>query len=451
MPRRKDSIVPSDDNNEMLSNDTGIDETIVSEPVTRPLPPNPDLLRGDPMAELFGPGSTLKMVGNPEEDEIPDEIRGLIESNGLSSRDFTCILKEVPAGCTADVLDNTSASVYIRSWKRSIPSLEYIAKEHGPGAYILVLSWVQRDPETSVRKTRREVVPVVISEKCSGEHKKHLLDKKINEAAATGEKVRGVLIEKTIEGQLVDAITGKNNDQKQQQTPKEYIAEIMDTVRMMGLPVGGAVAPAKGIEWDKILPAVVPVITAFLTMQQNSEQRRSDENNKMFMLMLSQQQQASNQLMEMLKLQAQKPAGENPLKDMQHMIMNALDIKQLLNPPQETLSDKIFRVVEGVVPQILTIAANASQNHQPPKGPIVEMAKGYVQQDPDFNKLKSDPVEMCKFVSKLDDRIGWENADIILGVVGWERPAQCVRDPAKRGPANDGISDGEIDDVVPQD
>lgn len=450
MPRRKDTPPPSDDN-EMFPPENDNDETSVSAPMQLPPKPNPELLKGDPMAELFGPGSTLKMIGNEAEDEIPEEIRGLIEENGLSKRDFTCILKEIPAGCTTDNVDNTSASVYVRSWKRSIPSMEYIAREHGPGAYILVLSWQVYDHEAGSRRMRREVVPVMISEKCAGEHKKHLLDKKINDAAATGEKVRSVLIEKTIEGQLVDAITGKNNEQKPQQTPKEYIAEIMDTVRMMGLPVGGAAVPVQRIEWDKILPAVVPLITGFLSMQQNAEQRRIEESNKMFMLLLSQNQNSSSQLMEMLKIQAMKPAGENPLKDMQAMIMNALDIKQLLNPPQETLSDKIFRVVEGVVPQILTIAANASQNHQAPKGPIVDMAKGYVQSDPDFNKLKSDPVEMIKFVSKLDDRIGWENADIILGVVGWERPVQCVRDPGKRHPPAQHIEDGEIDEVAPQD
>jgi hypothetical protein len=297
---------------------------------------------------------------------------------------------------------------------------------------------------------RREVVPIVISDKCAGDHKKHMLDKKINDAAATGEKVRGVLIEKTIEGQLVDAITGKSKEAEKQQSPKEYIAEIMDTVRMMGLPVGGA-TQAPRIEWDKILPAVVPLVTAFLQMNQAAEQRRVEESNKMFMLLLSQNQSSSSQLMEMLKIQAMKPTGENPLKEMQTLIMNALDIKQLLNPPQETLADKIFRVVENVVPQILTIAANASQTHQQPKGPMVDVAKMYVKSDPDFSKLKNDPAEMAKFVNKLDDRIGWENADIILKVVEWDRPPQCERDPGKRYAPKEDIEDAQTDDPAPQD
>lgn len=451
MARRKEQFrdpTETSDSSIPENNDTGgIDETI-EEPISdtpAPRAPNPEFVKMDPMAELFGPGSNLKMIGDVEADEMPDEIRGLIEENGLSKRDFSCVLKEVPAGSNSENADSSMYSVYIKAWKRAIPSLDYIAREHGPGNYVLVLSWQVHDRESGTRKMRREIVPVMISDKCASEHKKHLLDKKINEAAATGEKVRGVLIEKTIEGQLVDAITGKKEETKQQ-TPKEYIAEIMETVRMMGLPVGGATAPVR-IEWDKILPAVVPLVTAFLTMQQNTEQRRIDESNKMFMLLLSQNQNASSQLMEMLKIQAMKPQGENPLKDMQAMIMNALDIKQLLNPPQETLADKIFRVVESVVPQVLTIAANASQKHEQPKGPMVEMAKAYVRSDPDFSKLKSDPAEMMKFVQKLDDRIGWENADIILNVVEWDRPPQCVRDPMKRyAPKDVGIEDGQIDD-----
>lgn len=450
MARRKDPFPTEPENiseNQETQNEPQ-DDTVDQNPPTRQ--PNPAILRNDPMAEMFGPGSTLKMIGNPDEDEMPDEIRGLIEQNGLSKRDFSCVLKEIPAGHSTESVDSSNTSVYIRAWKRSIPSFEYIAREHGPGSYILVLSWQAYDSDSNLRKMRREIVPIVISDKCAGEHKKHMLDKKINDAAATGEKVRGVLIEKTIEGQLVDAITGKSKEAEKQQSPKEYIAEIMDTVRMMGLPVGGA-TQAPRIEWDKILPAVVPLVTAFLQMNQAAEQRRVEESNKMYMLLLSQNQSSSSQLMEMLKIQAMKPTGENPLKEMQTLIMNALDIKQLLNPPQETLADKIFRVVENVVPQILTIAANASQTHQQPKGPMVDVAKMYVKNDPNFSKLKNDPAEMAKFVNKLDDRIGWENADIILKVVEWDRPPQCERDPEKRYAPKEDIEDAQTDDPAPQD
>lgn len=410
-------------------------------PVRRTLPPNPDILKRDPMAEIFGPGSTMTMVGDPD-DEMPDEIRSIIEENGLSKRDFACVLKEILTGTTGDSVDGSANTVYVKGWKRSIPSMEYIAKEHGPGSYVLVLSWRYIDRENNVHRMKREMVPIQISEKCASDYRKHQLDKKIKDASATGTKVREALVEKTIEGQLINAITDGNRDDKKQ-SPKEYLEEIMGTVKMLGLPIGGFGAPARTIDWEKILAVAVPGLTALFGVLQNASQRRADEQNKLFMMMMSQNQNASGQVIEMYKTLAMKPAMDNPLKELQQMVMSAMDIKELMNPQKETLSDKIFKVVEMVAPQILQIAANAAQTHQPPRGPAVDVAKMYVKANPDFEKLKNDPAEMMKFVERLDDRIGWENADVVLGVVDWQRPTNCVRDPAKRYPPQTNAENAE--------
>jgi hypothetical protein len=413
--------------------------------------PNPEILKRDPMAEMFGPGSTLRQLGDPD-DEMPDEIRGLIEENGLSKREFMCTLKGIPAGTLGETVDNSTQSVYIKAWKRTIPTSEYIAREYGPGNYVLILTWRSMNPDDRTSVAKRETVSITISEKCAAEYKKYQLDKKINEASTTGSKVRDALVEKTIEGQLISAITGKDGSDQPKQTPKEYIEEIMGTVKMLGLNVGGFGAPVKqGIEWDKILPAVIPLATAALGFLQSSAQRRQEEQMKLFMMMMGQNQSASNQVIDMYKTIATKPPVDNPLKELQQMVMSAMDIKEMMNPAKETLSDKIFRVVEMVAPQILTIAAQAQATKQPPHGPAVDMAKMYVNANPDFEKLKNDPAEMKKFVDRLDDRIGWENADVVLTVVEWPRPAYCPRDPNKRFPAQQTAEDAEIDEEQGQD
>jgi hypothetical protein len=415
-------------------------------------PPNPVVMKNDPMAELFGPGSTIKQIGDPD-DEMPDEIRGVIEENGLARKDFQCVLKSIPDGTLNESVDNSSISVYIRAWKRSIPTMDFIAREYGPGNYILVLSWRVVDREEGISKNRREVVPIAISDKCAAEYKKHQLNKKISDASDTGTKVREAIVEKTIEGQLISALTGGKEDHEKKQSPKEYLEELMGTVKMLGLPVGGfggGGAPTR-IEWEKYLPAIMTGATALLGVLQQASARRAEEQNKLFMLMLSQNQNSSQQMMEMVKIQATKPAADNPLKDLQQMVMSAMDIKQMMNPEKETVSDKIFRVVEMVAPQILTIAATAAQNQQPPRGPAVDIAKMYVKSNPDFEKLKNDPAEMVKFVQRLDERIGWENADVVLAVVEWGRPQNCPRDPAKRYPPQDQAVDAQTEDIAPQD
>lgn len=420
-------------------------QEIVSDPPPRQLPPNPEVLKMDPMAELFGPGSTIRQIGDPD-DDMPDEIRGVIEENGLAKRDFQCILKEIPQGSLNESGDGSANSVYVRAWKRAIPTSEYIAKEHGPGSYILVLSWRSRNAEGTAVVPRRETIPIIISEKCATEYRKYQLSKKINEASETGTKVRDALVEKTIEGQLISAITGKD-EAKKNQTPKEYLEEIMSTVKMLGLPVGGLGAQPimPKIEWDKVLPAVATATTALIGILQQASQRRTEEQNKLFMLLLSQNQNASSQLTEVYKtLALAKPtSADNPLKELQQMVLSAMDIKEMMNPPKETVADKIFRMVEMIIPQILTIAAQAQAAQTSPKGPLVDMAKSYVNSSPDFEKLKSNPDEMAAFVEKLDNRIGWENADVILKVVEWERPPECVRDPSKRYPPQKQAVDAE--------
>ena len=453
IPENNDVIMDAPQSFDDMDDDGIIRE--VKEPIQAsneiPLPlsrrPDPRVMKMDPMAEMFGPGSTLRQLGDPD-DEMPDEVRALIEENGLAKRDFSCVLKEVPPGSLSDGQDGSAHSVYIKGWKRTIPTPEYIAREHGPGSYLLVLSWRARNEEGSAVIPKREMVPIVISEKCATEYKKHQLNKKINDAADTGTKVRDAIVEKTIEGQLISAITGKDGDDGKKQTPKEYIEEVMNTVKMLGLPVGGFGTPmTQKIEWDKILPALIPLATAALGYMQSTSQRRAEEQTKMFMLMMSQNQNASTQVIDMYKTLALKPPSENPLKELQTLVMSALDIKEMLNPPKETLSDKIFRVVEMVAPQILTIATQAAQTHQPPQGPAVDIAKIYVKGNPDFEKLKNNAEEMAKFVSKLDARIGWENADVILQVVEWQRPQSCPRDPSRRYPPQETAVDAEIEDV----
>ncbi len=441
--------IDTTDSDNMSDSFTQEDEGTIPTPVQTVIP-NPDILKRDPMAEIFGPGSTVKMVGD-ENDEMPDEIRGVIEENGLAKRDFMCTLKSIPAGSLNDNVDASSSSVYVKAWKRSIPSLDFIAREYGPGQYILALSWRSVNREEGVSKQHREIVPISISDKCAAEHKKYMLDKKIAEASDTGTKVRDAIVDKTIEGQLISALTGKQENEKKQ-SPKEYLEELMGTVKMLGLPVGGfgAAPVTPKIEWEKLLPAVATIATSVIALVQSSSQRKSDEQNKLFMMMLAQNQSSSSQVIEMYKSMATKPPVDNPLKELQQMVMSAMDIKEMMNPAKETLSDKVFKIVEMVAPQILSIAATAAQRNQPPTGLPVDMAKMYVKANPDFDKLKKDPAEMMKFVSRLDDHIGWENADMVLAVVEWERPATCTRDPLKRYPpqqntsTNDDIEEGEI-------
>jgi len=404
------------------------------QPVNGDMPPrlpNPDLLKKDPMAEMFGPGSGIKLYGNTEEDDIPDEVRAVLDAHGLGKKPFQCMLKEIPKG--SDMGEGSSSgttSVFVRGFTRGVPSPDFIAKEYGPGDYLLCFTWQNKEEDGS-RHTKREEVPISISDKVMGEFKRNRLNNKIKDASEIGSQVRDALVEKSIEGEMLKALTGKDRQEPvdQAKAAKTYINEVIETAKMVGLTPYAAQPPAKGIEWDKVLPAVMTGITAFLTMQQNAEQSRRDEFNKMLMLLMSSSQNANNQLLEVMKVQSGAGSGNMAIKEFKDMIFGALDIKEALSGNgKETLGDKIFRLVESVAPSILTIAATTAQSAQAAQNnPAVKMAKGYIETNPDFQALKTNPGEMKKVIDSMDRTYGWVQVDHILNTMGWPRPADCPR------------------------
>jgi hypothetical protein len=380
------------------------------------------------------------MIVGESGDEVPEEVRALFQQYGLSKHSFQCMLKELPEGSrvgseggTADTGSQTAA--YIKGWTRSIPSFEYIKNNHGPGTYILAFSWRgQKDDGTGTEAKHEEVV-IEISPKAADEHRKFRLNRKIDDASETSSHVRDKVVESELESRMLEGLTGISKEQKPPaEAAKEYITSAMETVKMLGIPIGQQ--QAKVIEWDKILPAVAPIVLAYLQHQSAMEQRRAEDFNKMLMLMVTQGQNSNHQLLEMFsRVQTGAGSGNQFIKEFTDMIKGAVDVKQLLNPPAETLGDKIFRVVESVAPQILSIAQQAAQNQAAmARNPMVGMAKDYVNKNPDFQALRGNPVEMKKTIDRMDDFFGWRQTDTIIEVIGIQRPENCPRDPAKKEP-----------------
>ena len=402
------------------------------------LAPNPELLRKDPMGELFGPGSNTTLIGDAG-DEVPEEVRALFSQYGLSKHSFQCMLKELPEGSrvgseggTADTGATTAA--YIKGWTRSIPSFEYIKNNHGPGTYILAFTWRGAKDDGTGTEAKHEEVVIEISPKAADEHKKFRLNRKIDDASETSSHVRDKIVESELESKMLEGLTGGREQKPPSEAAKEYITSAMETVKMLGIPIGQQ--QAKVIEWDKILPAVAPIVLAYLQHQSAMEQRRAEDFNKMLMLMVTQGQQSNHQMLEMFsRTQTGAGSGNQFIKEFTDMIKGAVDVKTLLNPPAETLGDKIFRVVESVAPQILSIASQAAQNQATlARNPMVGMAKDYVNKNPDFQAIRNNPAEMKKTIDRMDEFFGWRQTDTIIEVIGISRPENCPRDPAKKEP-----------------
>lgn len=398
--------------------------------------PNPDVMKSakDPMADFFGPGTGTRLIGDNDE-QVPDQVLTLLSQYGLSKKSFTCGLYEVPEGVEVES-DNTSNCRYITGFHRSVPTLDWLSREHGPGRYMLLFTWYKKDVESGKENIpMRDSIVLEVSEKAIEEHKRHRFKRTLEEARNKSTRTREALTESKMENRLLEGLIGEGD--RETKTPaesaKEYITSAMETVKMLGVPVGmqQPQPPAKVVEWDKVLPALAPLVLGWLQHQRDTERARQEDFNKLLMLMVTQGQNANTQLVEMF---SRMQSGSGVAKEYIDMIKNVVDLKELVTPQQETLSDKVFRLIEGVAPHIMSIAATAASTQAAKSNPLVGMAKGYIDKNPDFQALKENPDEMKKTVTRMDDFFGWEQTDMIMNVMGWARPDYCPRDPAKKEP-----------------
>lgn len=405
------------------SGGTGDPPVSTGDPTGRPSDNRPSDNRPflDPLQDLFGPESPTKYLGL-ETDNIPDEIMAILVENGLSDRQFNCTLKEIPRGAHGEPGDYKNQSEYIKGFQNVVPSTEWIARTYGPGSYLQSFSWIDKD--ASGHRDRQNVcVITTISDKFMDEYRDYQLDKKILAAKMRNDKVHNAILDKKLDSSLlgdVSLLAPPAIDPKE--AARQYMNETMEAAKMFGF------GPHRGIEWDKILPIALPLIVAFLEKQGNA-------SREMFQLMLSLTSANNAQLLELAKVQNGQGQGSAMFKEMKDMILGAVDLKAAISPERETVADKVFKVVEGVLPQILQIAALNHQQRQ--QDWRYKVARAAVSASPDFKAVMNDPAELAKMIAKLDDHYGWEQADQVLMVAGLVRPPACGRDPALQYPKGD--------------
>ena len=403
-----------------------------------------EVLSPKSVEDIFSaPGSGIRLVRDNPEEEAPEEISNFLFDHGLSKNPFKCMLKKVPAGGEEENLGNSQGASYIVEWHRSVPSLAYIAKHYGPGEYVLHFTWRAKDQSEDgdgKSKLCMEDVPLSISELAEDEHRKFLLEEKLRWHQDVTRKARDNKISNNLERESLSGLIGEDGESKSpRQIAKEVISESLDMVKSLGIPIGMGMQPAApkpDIPWIGIIGAAVPLLVAFMESRDKEAQRRTDESNKMMMLMLGMGEKNTTQLLELMKATSGQGTGNVMMKELFDMLKTGVDMKAILSPEKPSLADRIFEMVEGIAPAILQVLATVSSAKAAQDNMMVKMGKGFVEKSPDFQQMLHDPVELAKFVIRLDDFYGWEQADTMMEVMGWTRPEACVRDPAKQLPIN---------------
>ncbi|HIJ68541.1 MAG TPA: hypothetical protein HPP57_03440 [Deltaproteobacteria bacterium] len=418
---------------------------------------NPELLRKDPLAELLGPGSTARMLGDAENDGIPDEIKDLLIEHGLSKKEFTCQLKEIPEGAEIPDYVTSKNSGHLNTWTRTFPSTEWIKNKYGPGNYVLIFTWTGEGEEDGERKksNERQQIPIVISAKAVHDHKKFKIAQLIKNTAEESEAIREARIESKLTNEAYEGLL--DSPEKKEKPPMEQIKEMVETLKTLGIPVGMGMMTTpekKPVDWVGILGAIAPLAGTVIAGIMSSGSKRSDDFNKMLLLMMSQGKEANAQVIEIMKANAGNNSGTGRANEYLELIKGVIDVKELINPQKETIADKIFNFLEGVAPVIAGVIQNAASNPETIKrDPVARMAKGMADKDENIQAIRGNVAEQTKLFNRMDDYFGTEQTDIIAEVMGFVRPEGYVKDPSKRLPQNErgGVTETEAEVVTSDD
>ena len=392
--------------------------------------PNQDstpLIDGGAIFDLSNPESF-----NSDEYEMPEEIQTILEENDLSKRSFRVTLKHIPEG------GNTGDGDYVTSWSRKIPSIEYIARNWGPGEYIFLFQWKAKDKVEDKQKNWVEKLPITISEKYRDIYEDFQFQKKIQRATQKRTLVQNERLKK----QLEDTITLEPDEKQDVKSDiKEQISQISEMANLLGFRQAGS----SSLPWDKIFAVAGTVLPPLLLALSNSKREAAERSEKMMLTMMSMNQTSSAQLIEVLKNQNGPTTGSEVMGEMFKTIMGAMDIKEALAGKKESVVDRVFGLIENVAPQVMSLAAMSKQQRE--NDFQYKMAQTYLRNSPDCKAVEGDPESLSEIVKRTDAYIGWRQTDLLLEAWGKPRPADCPRMPEQELPHDMGQESGNIEDA----
>ena len=304
----------------------------------------------------------------------------------------------------------------------------------------------EKDDNGRRTKTQTKSIPLAISEKYQDDYEEYQFKKKLARMKKNRNKALSAKMEKLLEVSIDDEPKDKRTELE---AGKQYVSQVVEAANMLGL---SRPQERQGIDWDKVLPVILTGVPAILKVLSDQQANQREYMDRMLQTMLTMNNSSNNQLVEMLKTQQGVGSGNMAIKEFKDMVLGALDIKEALSGSgRETVSDKIFRMIEAVAPQVLSIAAMSKQ--QQLASPNYHMAKAYMEHSPEFQKLRENPQALVDLVNRLDSFYGWEQSDAILQVAGYQRPDECPRREEQRRPAGnetEETNDAETVDGFPQ-
>ncbi len=380
----------------------------------------------NPSDPIFG---TIEKGGFISEE--PPDVDQFLTDVGIKESKYVCTIKKAPTS-------GSGVKEFLPiAMKGEYPEIEELGKRFGPGQYFFCFGWMTKDPDTEKPKKMMKEYKVYLGEAWSDIHDEYMSEK----WKSKEEKI----IKEAQQKKLRDASRGimpGSPDSKPDHDPIADLKNTMGLLKDLGVPIaGGQNVPANGGD-------NVSMMALMMNMQQKQTEQSQQSNKDTMNMFMTMNQNMMTMMMGMMN--NNKPqTNDQMMKEVFGMITGAVDMKNALNPAQETVVDKVFGLLQSTLPAIMALASKPKAERQ--ADPLVQVVTG----SDEFKGLQNDPEMLNSLIQKWEKAHGAEKTDVILETVGLRRPGASgdaeytqVETPENANPMEDENANVE---VIPED
>lgn len=317
--------------------------------------------------------------------EIPTDIEMFMGEHNIGKQTYQCQIKRRPQG---GGMPQALPGMY----KDLYPSLEELGKKFGPGTYVYSFSWRVTVGDGKKKNQMREY-DVELSHEWEPINRQFMRGEIIKERAQVKKIKEDAILEASLNGEDPRV----NNNVNDGVTGLKEAAHTLRDINAILAPQAGQMQNGGG---NSDMGGIIQAM-----MQSNTE------SNKTMMTLMMGMMKGSNDLL--IAMMGNKPQTEgNQFKEAMEMVTNLVDLKAAIAPEKVTAVDKIFGVLEAVLPKILEVAQTRGMAAAK-ADPLVKMATDSQQ----FKDIMGDPQQWQYMVTKLIEEHGIAATNTILGTM----------------------------------
>ena len=346
--------------------------------------------KGKTQMNTRNPGEPVEgAIAEPDfVNETPEDIENFLADHGIKDVTYNCTVKRFP-----------KEGGEIASWlpinmKNNYPSIDEVGKRFGPGKYLFCFSWRETN-EDGKRITRMKEHKIVLDDEWNDIYDEYMAEKWAQKNRKIENERNRAKMKAAAKGIDLDEVTGEPRD------PLEDLKNSLSVLKELGVPFGGN---------GKALSAEGDLGMMQLMMSTQAE------NTKLLVAMMAQSaNNANNMIMALLK-NNQPQTNTDMFKEIMQMVTGTIQLKEALNPEKKGVVDKVFELMEQVMPQILQMSQQRQSERV--QNPLYKIAA----ESNEMDLLRKDPAALAYAIEKWDKAHGPEQTNMILKTVGLTRP-----------------------------